>query len=267
MEPMVWGAWIILSLFVVYQVAYKTTGSADKAKKWLYGAAAAWIAWTFAVFFAIGAALTQVALIIAATFGWRKHFDRQNERIREEVRKALEGSLSDSIIEVIVKESDEKSIVKAEDHIPEMYKAIRGAKSGVFISSGWASSSVVTASFITEISNVLQSGVNVTLVYGFEGSNDSQGKGPRNLEADEALRSLHERSKEFPGTLRLRLIPKGNHAKVVIKDLEYCIVGSYNFLSNKQNAKHELSVRIDSPEIVKEILRDFELHVADMTAT
>jgi hypothetical protein len=264
MEPMVWGAGIILSFYCVYKLVLRITGSADKAKKSLWILAVGWLLWTWGFFIALSAAVWQIIIIIGAAFGWNKLFDNHNKDVRAEVQKVLQGTLRNSTIEVIVKEASDKSIVKAEEHIHEMYKAIRTAKKGVFISSGWASSNAITPNFITEVSNVLSSGINVTLVYGLEGSQYSKRKEPGNLKADEALNSLHERSKSFPGTLRLWMIPEGNHAKVVIRDLEYCIVGSYDFLSNMQNAKHELSVRIDSPVIVKQILRDFELHVEDM---
>ena len=70
-------------------------------------------------------------------------------------------------------------------------------------------------------------------------------------EAVEALNSLAETHSE------LRLIQKHTHEKAIIVDRQYAIVGSFNFLSNKEVVRDETSLKISENKAVEKTRREF----------
>lgn len=260
MEPMVWAGLIIASMAGVTVFSYKATGSAKIAKGVLAGASIAWIIFTYSAFYKPSAALYQFVLIACAVFGIKKAVDwfwslDKEKRVLEE---ALKNGLPASVIKVVVQDVKPNKLIKDEGHVEAMYKAITEAKRVLVISSGWASTSVVNDKFTSAIRSALLRGVNVTLIWGWEGSQSNVKPSYQNQEASTTLKQLQSETRgEDCGQLYLRTATQGNHAKVILVDDAYAVIGSYNFLSNSGAEKLELSVRCDEPNAIKETKQYF----------
>ena len=70
-------------------------------------------------------------------------------------------------------------------------------------------------------------------------------------EASENLNALRDK---FP---KLELIQKHTHQKGIIVDRQYAVIGSFNFLSNKNVARDETSLKIYSVNEILELKREF----------
>ena len=113
-------------------------------------------------------------------------------------------------------------------------EAIQNANERLLIESPWIKRA--TLNYTAEIESALKRKVNVIVLYGIEGIDEHDSK---------ALKEM-ERLEEFYENFRLIHLPThfenignskmvGSHKKLVIKDNEYYIHGSFNFLSFNKN--------------------------------
>lgn len=116
--------------------------------------------------------------------------------------------------------------------------ALDTVKQKILIESPWVKAA--TSNYLKQISDLLVRGKKVYIIYGIE-NNDNH-----DPEVIEKLRKLNQR---FPKNLFLVHLPShfkktgnrkfsGSHRKLIIKDNDYFILGSFNFLSfNKQEGE------------------------------
>ena len=114
--------------------------------------------------------------------------------------------------------------VSVYEHPKILEDAIRTASARLLIISPWIRAAVVSQSFIELLRKCLVRNVRVTIAYGI-GREDKQAR-QRDREAETELVRLSERFDNF------QLTRKGNtHAKVLIKDSDFYVTTSFNWLS------------------------------------
>ncbi len=143
-------------------------------------------------------------------------------------------------------------------------EAIQNANEKLLIESPWIKRA--TLNYTAEIESALKRKVNVIVLYGIEGIDEHDSK---------ALKEM-ERLEEFYENFRLIHLPThfenignskmvGSHKKLVIKDNEYYIHGSFNFLSFNKNEgqkvanEETLLISVDVEKKWKKVLSDYDI--------
>ena len=143
-------------------------------------------------------------------------------------------------------------------------EAIQNANEKLLIESPWIKRA--TLNYTAEIESALKRKVNVIVLYGIEGIDEHDSK---------ALKEM-ERLEEFYENFRLIHLPThfenignskmvGSHKKLVIKDNEYYIHGSFNFLSFNKNEgqkvanEETLLISVDVEKKWKKVLSDYNI--------
>lgn len=143
-------------------------------------------------------------------------------------------------------------------------EAIQNANEKLLIESPWIKRA--TLNYTAEIESALKRKVNVIVLYGIEGIDEHDSK---------ALKEM-ERLEQFYQNFRLIHLPThfenlgnskmvGSHKKLVIKDNEYYIHGSFNFLSFNKNEgqkvanEETLLINIDVEKKWKKVLSDYNI--------
>jgi hypothetical protein len=134
------------------------------------------------------------------------------------------------------------------DHPPLLDDALSNSKSRMLIVSPWLRGEIVDSTFLQKLENLLIAGVNVYIGYGINETPTSNAK-VIDQSAKDSLLKLSQRYSNF------RLARLGNtHAKVLIKDSEYAVVGSFNWLSFKgdpnKKLRDEQSIKIQRRDLV-----------------
>ncbi|WP_146069598.1 phospholipase D-like domain-containing protein [Arthrobacter sp. B0490] len=114
-------------------------------------------------------------------------------------------------------------VLEVEEHPTFLEDAVSSAKYRLMIISPWLRTAVIDTTFIHNLTERLKAGVQVLIGYGI-------GDDAKNKDLDErALKLLTPLSRSYPN---LRIARLGNtHAKVLIKDDDYVIITSFNWLS------------------------------------
>jgi hypothetical protein len=149
--------------------------------------------------------------------------------------------------------------VEVYEHPGLLQDALETAHSRVLIISPWIRAGVVDASFLLRIERLLKRGVALHVGYGL-GEKDGDARVPdRNSEA--ALYTLAAKYSSF-NISRLG----DTHAKVLIKDSEFFVISSFNWLSFRGEAsrtfREELGTLVRIParvdELYKKLLKRFD---------
>lgn len=177
----------------------------------------------------------------------------------------------------------EKGVVyiDTEEHRRLLERAFRHAKELVVVVSPWLTRSGVDEEFECWVADALWRGVNVSIGWGYpdEGNADYKRKREQSLRTAERLNaradasfSRKRRNAEPPAEQRgkLRIVELGDtHAKLLVADLNFAVVTSFNWLSfggkklqTQKVLRRENGTRIGLPERVKEI-RDRTLALMD----
>ncbi|MBF0186195.1 MAG: hypothetical protein HQM06_17645 [Magnetococcales bacterium] len=115
------------------------------------------------------------------------------------------------------------------EHPPLLEDALATAQKRVLIISPWITPAVVNTRFLKQLRDALQRGVEVRIGYGLD---DRRQAIPEPNAAESALYELAKREH------RLRIVRLGNtHAKVLLKDSEWFVVSSFNWLSFRGDPK------------------------------
>lgn len=244
MEPLKYQLFIIASIGVTYWMG-------GKRKALLL--ATFWSLWTLLLLNYPPLIVTQL-LFAWGTYAICCYLFSSRQRIRdlEHCLAAMDEETRRRMTEAT--RSSRTSIVKGEEHLQELFNATRTAKRRVVILSGWISSSIVDRNFIALLERRAREGVSFVIGYGWQNSRGSHAE----LESTkEALRDLDLLSGRVPEMITVVQFP--NHAKMLIKDQDFLICGSNNWLSNRRFRNAETSIKIESPSLVQqeteEILR------------
>ncbi|WP_280564548.1 MULTISPECIES: phospholipase D-like domain-containing protein [unclassified Chromohalobacter] len=147
------------------------------------------------------------------------------------------------------------SRIENEQHLSELYYAINTATQHIYIISGWISEKVVDDEFYRILRKALIRGVDIHIKYGaidFDGNHKMSKNG---LNALRKIQKLQRTSTTFRGTLEITQV--ATHQKILIKDNDYFISGSHNWLSSHHNRNAETSWKIENPKDVKIEIENF----------
>ena len=143
---------------------------------------------------------------------------------------------------------DESNLEKIDGvkHYEFLLQSIKDAKYTIYILSGWLSNYVIDNTLISLLDGALKRGVDVYIGYGWE---DFKGIHKDNNQALENLRKVYRNKIKYnyPGNIMVAKFP--NHQKILIVDNQYIVVGSANWLSNKNYKNEEYSFVIHSKEL------------------
>jgi hypothetical protein len=143
-------------------------------------------------------------------------------------------------------------------------EAIQNAKEKLLIESPWIKRA--TLNYTKEIESALKRKVNIIVLYGIEGIDEHDSKAIKEMERLEVtynnFRLIHLPT-HFENTGNSKMV--GSHKKLVIKDNEYYLHGSFNFLSfNKyegQKVANEetLLINIDVENKWVKVLKEYNI--------
>lgn len=150
--------------------------------------------------------------------------------VQKDIENAAKASRIDKIIGV--------------QHRKELNAAVDTATNRLVILSGWISSSVVNDRFSDRIDRALGRGVLLFIGYGWE---DSKGSHVESDSASDALMRLERLRVSHPRSLVVTKFV--NDQKILIKDDDYMICGSSNWLSNNVFRNSEMSIKIHSSSL------------------
>ena len=137
-------------------------------------------------------------------------------------------------------------ISSPEDHNKLLKNAMRNSEHTVILLCGWVTTYVIDTEFKTLLGKALKRGVNVLIGYGYTASGEAKPANPHQKEAEAYLERLREwcAENDTKGILVVKKFP--NHAKVLIRDDKYAVMGSFNWLSNagrSQNSERSWVVK------------------------
>jgi len=274
-----WQTLIAISLICVFAISYRYSKN-NKSKETNVGKlisnlpALSMIGWIIWSLFAIGGTLLnfQLGLIVVIGFlGYAITFSLRNKD--KEVSK-LKDALSDATSlknrnfdEAILKE---KASIDANknDYVSKIYPingvdnlkselnfALLNAHSRILIMSGWASKYVIDDQFISNCLRQLSNGVEIHIGFGYDTSS-AQRKPEWERRGKKQLSSLMLKALENSTEHLLFIYEFDNHYKSLVKDEEYFITGSINWLSNSKGRNFERAWKNEFPELAKREFQD-----------
>jgi phosphatidylserine/phosphatidylglycerophosphate/cardiolipin synthase-like enzyme len=271
MEPVIFAIAIVVTIAFAYFAGKKLFFSESAARGAGAFAAIGWIVWTLLVFFSLSAAMVQITVVLLA-FGavvfLGQRFSKKDKSLAEKereiahLRNALEG-LSPTVVDTVINESVSIDTVRGiAEHKRLLANALVDARSDLFIASGWARPNVVDRSFLRKLEKRVKNGLNCVFVYGWEDDPAKRTADERNV--DKKLHKLRNWSdSKRLGQVILANPVGGTHIKALIVDDRYCVVGSFNFLSNAFGQRDELSIRVNDPSsvmMIRQELRELAKH-------
>lgn len=136
------------------------------------------------------------------------------------------------------------------EHAPLLKRALAEAEQRLLIISPWIRRGVVGAGFMKALRQCLGRGVSVFLGYGI--GEDDRDEAPWDRDARRELEELARHSKLF------RLERLGDtHAKVLIKDSEFFVITSFNWLSFRGDPNHTFREEWGTYVGVREMVDDY----------
>ena len=240
MEVISWQLLVGGSVVAVYVFA---------GRGWAIGLCVFWTLWTVSQLFYMPLILIQLG-VAWGTFWILEKIGADRMKIQS-LERELEGIASEygsrtkERVLLHGRRADKERIV-GEQHRKELERAIQDARREIIVLSGWVSGYVIDQRFISRLSEKLGKGVRVYFGYGWQ---DSGGRHVVRQSAMEALRRLQHLQAKYPGLLTL--VELANHEKTLVKDDEYVIYGSNNWLSNNIFRNSERSIKIFSGELAR----------------
>ncbi len=246
-------AWVIPRIFKSYRVSQFLTV--------LVGAG--WLLWTgglstLVVGYSLGGKLLgiQMSLIVAVTslilfLSWLYKHQKDKEILLKKANERLLQSLSDLSIRLDEASTSEKvmsgRVIKgANDHRKELFSQLSETNSSLVILSGWVSGYGVDYKTKRMITRLLKSNIEVTLGWGYTKNNE---KPAAFTHTETWLKNLQ---RQYPS--HLHLLYFRNHSKIIVRDDEEAVVGSFNWLSNNGRSRNdELSLVITDKETIKNL--------------
>jgi phosphatidylserine/phosphatidylglycerophosphate/cardiolipin synthase-like enzyme len=153
----------------------------------------------------------------------------------------------------------ETRFLEVQEHRPLFRRSLENAKSRLLIISPWIRDSVLNRDRLEMIKALVERGTNVFIGYGL-GEDDKPGRD----KGDNAIGFLSQLARRHTN-LHFRELGD-THAKILLVDDAYAVIGSFNWLSFEGSAKRdfreEMSFRINKRE---EIERLFQRYLARFT--
>lgn len=192
---------------------------------------------------------TWVAYFLFREIGKKKDVISEQEKRISDLESALEDALSEydsetrsSAIEAAKKSHHE--IIRDKQHKTELLNAVTSANTSLTIVSGWIRSYVVDRKLVGLLGSALARGVKIFIGYGWQKSDGTHDSDRTVTEARQRLEKLAATASRKRGWGQLIIRENPTHEKVLIKDQDYVICGSNNWLSNKNFKNQEQSLKI-----------------------
>ena len=148
-------------------------------------------------------------------------------------------------------------VIRDKQHRDELLKAVADARDSLLIVSGWIRSYVVDKRFLRDLTAALRRGVNVIIHYGWQKSDGTHDSDTSITQARDALNSLSAKSRRKRGWGHLVLREYPTHEKAIVKDADYVIFGSNNWLSNRKFRNREQSIKIWDKDLAQQVLNQY----------
>ena len=174
----------------------------------------------------------------AAKSKGQKLTKKQMKRLFKEGRKQGEKEGKQREDEIKQNNATHSIEIKGIQHKYELHQTIDTVENNLCILSGWISANVVDHELITSLTNAARRGVKIYIGYGWVDSSGKHSASKSTLQAERLLKDLQSKfsSQVFVGKY-------ANHQKILIKDDEYIIIGSNNWLSNSAYRNNEISIK------------------------
>jgi hypothetical protein len=170
--------------------------------------------------------------------------DENARRQAEESKHSAQQKYEDALRSV---ESAPVKHLLTYEHPELLERAISHAERRLIIVSPWIRRAVVSGDFVAKLQGALKKGIKIYIGYGI-GEED---KNAREVDRD-AEKDLLRLAKQHPNFKLKRF--GDTHAKVLIKDEDFCVVGSFNWLSFSgdptRTFREEWSTLVALPDVV-----------------
>jgi hypothetical protein len=148
----------------------------------------------------------------------------------------------------------ETRYLEVQEHRPLFERSLREAKSQLLIVSPWIRDSVLNRDRLEKIKRLVERGVKVFVGYGL-GEDDKPGRD----KGDNAIHFLNQLAHRHTN---LHFHELGDtHAKILLMDDSYAVIGSFNWLSFEGSAKRdfreEMSFRINKKEEIERLFQRY----------
>jgi phosphatidylserine/phosphatidylglycerophosphate/cardiolipin synthase-like enzyme len=244
MEVLYWQLAVVISVAAAYLLSSRWTSLV---------AALLWTGWTVLMLHYTPLVVIQIGLAWT-TFLLLDVREKKNRMLKElEVAIAAHPQSTQSAIQR-AKEEHRITPLQDSEHYPFLIDAIRAAKTRLVILSGWLSDRVIDDEFLRLLRDALRRGVQVLVGFGYE---DSRGVHNALPGSDKALAGLLRVKHDLSGAPgKLRVGRFNNHEKILVRDRDYVVCGSHNWLSNRAFINKERSFVVKDPALAdQEFLR------------
>ncbi|MFN7179814.1 phospholipase D-like domain-containing protein [Hyphomonas sp.] len=163
-----------------------------------------------------------------------------NSEVRQSLDELLSNSQRGRLQEI--PEGSLKILIGV-DHYQYLIDCLKHSKVRLIIMSGWLSKHVMDDAFLKLVSKKLQQGVTIYIGYGAQ---DAQGYHKYFEGTKQVLDSLRTLLKKYPDQLFVANF--ATHEKLLVVDDQTVVIGSANWLSNRQYKNSERSVIISNSE-------------------
>ena len=274
MQVLYYASLISISILVALFIKYKLDKSGTSLNKPQLKALPAivifgWIIWT--VIMLSGPLMNfQLGIIAVVGFGGYlvfRHFSKTDLRM-EFLEQALEDAKeinNPNFDEAIIRQqaaTDAEAnamsriypVTGLENLKSALNETLENASNRVLIMSGWASGYVIDATFIDRCIRLLSNGVELHIGFGYDSSTDKRmpewEKKGRNQ-----IGKLMRKAMDQKIDTNLFVYEFDNHYKSLVKDSDYFLTGSINWLSNSRGKNLERAWKNEFPALAD---REFE---------
>ena len=145
-------------------------------------------------------------------------------------------------------------VIRNENHLDVLKTALNDSKSKLYIYSGWLNVAVIEK-IKKELEDALNRGIEIFIGYGWESPSGNNQQSNREKDGLDLIKKIIQLSNEN-GKIICERFP--NHSKILICDTQYAICGSANWMSNTGYYNREVSIKIEEPGLIKDLLSEAE---------
>lgn len=143
-------------------------------------------------------------------------------------------------------------ILSTYEHRPLLIDALQSSQTSVVIISPWIKAQSMDTDVLELIRAAVNRGVKITIGYGISNKTDSD---------SDVINQLENIKRKSKGNLVL-IAANNTHEKVLIKDDEYIVITSFNWMSFRGNVdwgfRRETGIYLESKDIIKSMKSDIE---------
>ena len=230
--------------------------------EWLFGACVAWTIETAIMIFHPPLMAIQLTVIWGLYLLLKKKqvTDKDKEASFEQLNEFLSSFSERQNLDQLVEHtpSEKTRIIQDKEHRQVLINTIKNSNKCLLITSGWINKYAVDKKVISHLNAAISRGVSIYIGFGYQ--NKDRTHKPQ-TGSNLAVNSLKTIAKKSPEKMSIGFF--GNHQKLLIKDKTTAIIGSYNWLSNRDAKNHELSVSIANPELSERLFNEVMIRIHD----